>query len=200
MITNKDKKYILDLVKKITPDILKQIGFDSTIKEPGHSFHGQFEDELVKRLIDADSNFSEPTETRSSDDIKYKGNYINIKFGFDKNGNPNICSMNRLYNYFLKGIIDSYYILSVDANGPEYHLFNVYDYLDYTNFNYGTGQLMLKESDFKEVYIFNDDTVKLTKAETIVKMADIMDEAYHRHLAKKDKDHKLIMESSNAYR
>jgi len=200
MISKKDKKYIMDLVKGITPNILNDIGFDSEIKEPGHSYHGQFEDEIVKRLIEADSNFSEPTDIRSSDDIKYKGNYINIKFGFDKKGNPNICSMKRLFNYYHSGQIDSYHILSIDAKGPEYHLFNVYDYLDYTNFNYGTGQLMLKETKFKEVYTFNDESVSLTKPATIVKMADMMKEECDRHILLKRKQQKKIDEVANAYR
>ncbi len=200
MLSNHDTSFIMDLVKELTSDILKQISFDSTIKEPGHSFHGQFEDELVKRLIEADSNFSEPTEIRSSDDIKYKEHYINIKFGFDKNGNPNICSMKRLFNYFESGKIDSYYILSIDAKGPEYHLFNVYDYLDYTNFNYGTGQLMLKETKFKEVYTFNDESVRLNREETIVKMADMMKEECNRHILLKTKQQNQIDEVASAYR
>lgn len=200
MISSEDKKYIMKLVKELTPDILVKIKFDFTTKEPGHSYHGQFEDELVKGLIEADSNFSEPTDIRSSDDIKYKGHYINIKFGYNKNGNPNICSMKRLFNYFHIDTIDSYYILSIDAKGPKYQMFDVYDYLDYTNFNYGTGQLMLKESKFKKVYIFNDESLKSTKEEKIVKMADMMKEECDRHILLKTKQQKQIDEIASAYK
>ncbi len=70
--------------------------------------------------------------------------------------------MQRLFRYLHEDTIDSYYILSVDADGPLYQFFDVYDYLDYTNFNYGTGQLMLCESRMKRVYKFNDE-FSLTK-------------------------------------
>ncbi len=200
MISSEDKKYIMKLVKELIPGILMEINFNPSIKEVGHSFHGPFEAKLVEKLIAADPNFTTPEETRSIEDIKYKGNYINIKFGFDKKGNPNICSMHRLFKYFESGKIDSYYILSIDAKGPEYHLFNVYDYFDYTNFNYGPGQLMLKESKFKEVYTFNDESRRLTKSETILKMADMFKEAYDRHILLKTKQQKKIEEIASAYK
>ena len=75
--------------------------------------------------------------------------------------------MKRLFHYLHDDLIDSYYILSVDANGPVYQFFDVYDYLDYTNFNYGTGQLMLCENKMKQVYKFNDEFL-LTKTEKII--------------------------------
>ena len=82
MITSDAKVYIIELVMKLTPDILKEIGFDPSVKEVGHSFGDRYEDVLVGILLDMDDDFTEPTETRSSDDLKYKGNYINIKFGY----------------------------------------------------------------------------------------------------------------------
>ena len=191
MITSEDKVYIIELVKKLTPDILKKISFDPNVKEVGHSFGDRYEDVLVKRLLDKDSDFTEPTETRSSDDLKYKGNYINIKFGYKKNGQPNICSMKRLFNYLHDDKIDSYYILSVDADGPVYQFFDVYDYLDYTNFNYGTGQLMLCESKMKGVYKFNDE-FSLTKKDKIVVMGDMMREECDRHIELKKKQQAKI--------
>jgi hypothetical protein len=197
---SEDKKDIMKLGEGLTPNILKEINFNSSIKEVGHSFHGPFEAKLVDKFMAADSNFTEAEETRSIEDIKYKGNYINIKFGFDKKGNPNICSMHRLFHYFESGKIDSYYILSIDAKGPEYHLFNVFDYLDYTNFNYGTGQLMLKDLKFKEVYTFNDESRRLTKSETILKMGDMFKEAYDRHILLKTKQQKKIEEVVSAYK
>jgi hypothetical protein len=200
MILSEDKKDIMKLGEGLTPNILKEINFNSSIKEVGHSFHGPFEAKLVDKFMAADSNFTEAEETRSIEDIKYKGNYINIKFGFDKKGNPNICSMHRLFHYFESGKIDSYYILSIDAKGPEYHLFNVFDYLDYTNFNYGTGQLMLKDLKFKEVYTFNDESRRLTKSETILKMGDMFKEAYDRHILLKTKQQKKIEEVVSAYK
>ena len=186
MITGEDKVYIMELVEKLTPDILKEISFDPNVKEVGHSFGDRYEDVLVEKLLDIDDDFTEPTETRSSDDLKYKANYINIKFGYKKNGQPNICSMKRLFNYLHDDKIDSYYILSVDADGPVYQFFDVYDYLYYTNFNYGTGQLMLCESKMKEVYNFNDE-FSLTKKDKIIIMGDMMREECDRHIELKKK-------------
>jgi len=200
VISIEDKKYIMKLVKKLIPSILNEINFDPSIKEPGHSFHGPFEAKLVEKLIEADSDFTEPEETRSSDDVKYKiTNWFNIKFGYDKNGNPNICSMKRLFKYLHEGLIDSYYILSVDAFGPVYQLFDIYDYLDYTNFNYGTGQLMLKEGRFKEVYNFNE-TFNLTREEKIIKIADMMHVECERHIIQKKKQQETIDKIANVYK
>jgi hypothetical protein len=200
MITSENKKYIMELVGKLTPTILEEINFDPTIKEPGHSFHGPFEDLMVKKLIEFDSDFSEPTEIRSSDDIKYKGHYINIKFGYDKNGQPNICSMKRLFKYLHEGTIDSYYILSVDAKGPRYHFFDVYDYLDYTNFNYGTGQLMLCESKLNGNYTFNEEINPLSKSEKIFKIGNMMKVECERHISLKKKQQETINKIVNGYK
>ena len=51
MISKKDKIYILNLVKKHTPEILKVINFDPSVKEVGLSFGDRYEDELVSRLL-----------------------------------------------------------------------------------------------------------------------------------------------------
>ena len=199
MIINEDKIYIMDLVKKLTPDTLKEINFDPSVKEVGHSFCDRYEDVLVKKLLAITADFTEPTETRSSDDLKYKGNYINIKFGYKKNGQPNICSMKRLFNYLHDNLIDSYYILSVDANGPVYQFFDVYDYLDYTNFNYGTGQLMLCESKMKGSYKFNDEFL-LTKKDKMIAMGDMMQKECDRHIELKKKQQNNINRITDEYK
>ena len=155
---------------------------------------------MVKKLIESDSNFSEPSETRSSDDIKYKNHYINIKFGYNKNGQPNICSMARLFKYLHEGTIDSYYILSVAAMGPRYHFFDVYDYLDYTNFNYGTGQLMLCESKLNGDYTFNEEINPLSKSEKIMKIGKMMKEECERHISLKWKQQEKINKIVNGYK
>jgi len=175
MITSEDKVYVMDLVKKLTPDILEKLNFDSTVKEVGHSFCDRYEDELVKMLLDIDDDFTEPTKDRSLDDIKYKGNYINIKFGYKKNGQPNLCAGNKLFDY-LAGVggkskdieIDSYYVISVDAYGPTYMFYDVYEYLQHDCFHYnaGPGQFMIKESVIKKVYEFNKKNSPIDK-ETI---------------------------------
>lgn len=199
MITHQEKMYILDFTKKVSSKILEDINFDPSVKEVGHSFGDRFEDELVKSFIEYDSDFTEPTTDRSMDDIKYKDNYINIKFGYKKNGQPNICSMQKLFKYLHEGKIDSYYILSFDAYDSSIHFFDVYDYLEYTNFNYGTGQLMLKEKQFKRIYNFNE-SFDLTKNDKIIKMGNMMKEELDRHIKLKTYQQNKIDRIVNEYR
>jgi hypothetical protein len=189
MILFEDKKYIMKLVEELTPNILKEINFNPSIKEPGHSFHGPFEAKLVEKLIAADPNFTKPEEIRSSEDIKYKGNYINIKFGYKKRGHPNLCAGNKLFDY-LHGIggksknikIDSYYVFSVDAYGPMYMFYNVYDYLDFDCFSYdaGPGQFMIKENKIKEIYEFNKKFPPLDREATLDFICELMAKGVHK--------------------
>lgn len=189
MITSEDKIYIIDLVKKLTPDILKEINFNPNVKEVGHSFCDRYEDDLKNKLIAEDEDFTEPTEIRSLDDIKYKGNYINIKFGYKKNGQPNLCAGNKLFDY-LAGVggkskdieIDSYYVISVDAYGPTYMFYDVYEYLNLDCFHYdaGPGQFMIKESVIKKVYEFNKKIDSLDKKATLNIICELMDEGAHK--------------------
>jgi len=189
MITSEDKVYVMDLVKKLTPDILEKLNFDSTVKEVGHSFCDRYEDELVKMLLDIDDDFTEPTKDRSLDDIKYKGNYINIKFGYKKNGQPNLCAGNKLFDY-LAGVggkskdieIDSYYVISVDAYGPTYMFYDVYEYLNLDCFHYdgGPGQFMIKESVIKKVYEFNKKIDPLDKKAALNIICELMDIGAHK--------------------
>jgi hypothetical protein len=184
MILSEDKKDIMKLGEGLTPNILKEINFNSSIKEVGHSFHGPFEAKLVDKFMAADPNFTEPEEIRSIEDIKYKSNYINIKFGYKKRGHPNLCSGNRLFDY-LAGIggksknieIDSYYVFSVDADGPKYMFYNVYDYFDLDCFSYdaGTGQFMINENKIKEVYEFNKKFPPLDREATLDLICELMD-------------------------
>ena len=199
MITSEDKKIILDFTKEVTPSVLKDINFNPNVKEVGHSFGDRFEDEFVKKLLTFSSDFTEAVSDRDMDDIKFKGNLINIKFGYKKNGQPNICSMKRLFNSLHENKVDSYYILSIDAHGPDFLFFDVYDYLDYTNFNYGTGQLMLCENKMKKVYTFNE-SFTLTKEQKIYKMGKMMKEECERHITLKKRQQDKIDRIVDGYK
>ena len=181
MLTREDKKYIMGLVVKETPAILKEINFDPAVKEVGHSYCDRYEDECVKELKKYSSDFTDPTETRSLDDIKYKGHYINIKFGYKKNGQPNLCAGNKLFDYLHQDIIDSYYVLNVDADGPKYQFYDVYEYLTLDCFAYNAGpqQFMIKESKMKEVYEFDKKFPPLDKMLTLEKICEEMEKSAH---------------------
>lgn len=181
MIISKDKIYIMDLIEKLVPDTLKEIHFDANSTAPGKSYAFKFEEVFIKKLLAIDDDFSVhgedglKIEDNHMADILYKGNYINIKFGYKKNGQPNLCAGNKLFDY-LAGVggkskdieIDSYYVISVDAYGPTYMFYDVYEYLQHDCFHYnaGPGQFMIKESVIKKVYEFNKKNSPIDK-ETI---------------------------------
>lgn len=79
-------------------------------------------------------------------------NPINVKAGeADKNGQPNMVSLNKLVNALLDREIDSYYLLFVKmilqsaSVQPVVYLVDILDYLDYVTFDSGPGQIMLTD-------------------------------------------------------
>jgi hypothetical protein len=148
MITPNDQTYILTTVQKLLPVILKEINFDPTVKEVGHTFGEKVEEVLVEKLVELDGRFTAPDNKREMQDVSFNDDLINIKFGFDKKGQPNMVAFNRLSTRFLKNEIDSYYIISIDGKTNKVTFFDLYQQLPYTNYNVGTGQVMLKEKQF----------------------------------------------------
>ena len=78
MITREDQKYILSLTKELLPSVMKEIGFDPTLKEVGHSFGEKLEEELVRQLVKRDNRFAEPVkvkgkgkQTRKMEDLTF---------------------------------------------------------------------------------------------------------------------------------
>ena len=172
MITPENQTYILNTVKKLLPQILKEVDFDPTVKEVGHSFGEKVEETLVDKLIEIDPRFVAPDTKRAMQDVKFGDDLINIKFGFDKKGQPNMVAFNRLSERYLKGEIDSYYIISIDGKDKKVTFFDLYQHLPYTNYNVGTGQVMLKEKSFFESFDQEKDysISKYTVIQTLRKM------------------------------
>lgn len=196
MISKEEQQDILEFVQVFAQETLDEIVFDENVKEPGHSFHGPFEDVLGKKLLSYSDDFVKPEKTRDLADILYKGNPINIKFGYKKNGQPNVCSMHKLFDALHTNKIDSYYIISVDADGCKVLLFDVFDNLDRCTFNYGVGQMMLSETKINKEGI-NPNV--LTKAEKIHTMASMFRKAYYTHIAKKKKQQNAIEAIAESY-
>ena len=172
MISPNNQTYILTLVKRLLPTILKEVDFDPTVKEVGHSFGEKVEETLVDKLIEIDPRFVAPDTKRAMQDVKFGDDLINIKFGFDKKGQPNMVAFNRLSEKFLKDEIDSYYIISIDGKDKKVTFFDLYQHLPYTNYNVGTGQVMLKEKSFFESFDQKKDysISKYTVIQTLRKM------------------------------
>ena len=172
MITQENQTYILNTVKRLLPTILEEVDFDPTVKEVGHSFGEKVEETLVNKLIELDSRFVAPDTKRAMQDVKFEDDLINIKFGFDKKGQPNMVAFNRLSEKLLKNEIDSYYIISIDGKDKKVTFFDLYQHLPYTNYNVGTGQVMLKEKSFFESFDQEKDysISKYTVIQTLRKM------------------------------
>ena len=172
MITSENQTYILTLVKRLLPTILEEVGFDPTVKEVGHSYGEKVEETLVEKLCELDPAFTAPEGKREMQDVSFNDDLINIKFGFDKKGQPNMVAFNRLSEKFLKDEIDSYYIISIDGKDKKVTFFDLYQHLPYTNYNVGTGQVMLKEKSFFESFDQEKDysISKYTVIQTLRKM------------------------------
>ena len=172
MISPFNQTYILKLVERLLPTILEEVDFDPTVKEVGHSFGEKVEETLVNKLCDLDPAFTAPEGKREMQDVSFNDDLINIKFGFDKKGQPNMVAFNRLSEKFLKDEIDSYYIISIDGKDKKVTFFDLYQHLPYTNYNVGTGQVMLKEKSFFESFDQEKDysISKYTVIQTLRKM------------------------------
>ena len=150
MISPNNQTYILKLVERLLPTILEEVDFDPTVKEVGHSFGEKVEETLVNKLCDLDPAFTAPEGKREMQDVSFNDDLINIKFGFDKKGQPNMVAFNRLSERYLKGEIDSYYIISIDGKTNKVTFFDLYQHLPYTNYNVVYG-LIMAEWDFTSI-------------------------------------------------
>ena len=193
MITREEQDYIVGLVKEFLPSVLEEVGFDPTVKEPGHSYGEKVEEVLANKLVDRDDRFALPVtekgkgkQTRKMQDITFKGYFVNIKFGYKKNGQPNMCAFNRLVDKICESELDSYWILSIDAHGNKVSLFNLYDQLGFTNTNIGTGQTMLCEKKFYGYFEQHVDYTKSRK-DVILQLKQIDEIAVKAHIQLKIK-------------
>jgi hypothetical protein len=217
MLSKSDLEYILLKTKELLPECLTEVGFDPTVKEPGHTYGEAVEELLVKKLVNEDSQFLAPIkkkgsgkQTRKMEDLLYIKSLItyliNIKLGYEKGGGqPNMVSFNRLVKNYHSNKIDSYYILIIDVVGKtkdnlvtKEYIFNLFDYLDYVNYNYGTGQIMLKEKQFFADYDSNK-YFDNSKKDIMIKLSKIDKEAFHSHMKLKETQHNKKQEIFNEY-
>ena len=185
MITSENQTYILTLVKRLLPTILEEVGFDPTVKEVGHSYGEKVEETLVEKLCELDPAFTAPEGKREMQDVSFNDDLINIKFGFDKKGQPNMVAFNRLSERYLKGEIDSYYIISIDGKDNKVTFFDLYHHLPFTNYNVGTGQVMLKERPFFETFDQEKD-YSISKISIIHTLRQMKVQSHHDHITLKE--------------
>ena len=197
MISPNDQTYILALVQRLLPNILTEINFDPTVKEVGHTFGEKVEEVLVEKFVELDSRFTAPENKREMQDVSFNDDLINIKFGYNKDGQPNMVSFNRLCDKFLSGEIDSYYVISIDGKDNKICMFNLYEHLDYTNTNLGTGQTMLKEKKFFE-YFDQEKDYTITRKDVILKLKEISEKSHQSHIELREQQEKKRQEKFNA--
>ena len=198
MLSKTDIDFILGLTTEYLPSVLEEIGFDPTVKEPGHTYGERVEEKLVERLSRYDNTkFTLPDSKRSMQDLNFYKNFINIKFGYKKAGQPNMVAFNRLCTSFLSSKIDSYYIISIDGLDNKICMFNLYEHLDYTNTNLGTGQTMLKETKFFDDFDQEKDYT-ITRKDVILKLKDISQKAHRSHIELREKQEQNRQEQFNA--
>lgn len=162
-VIRNDKRFI-DLTNEM---------LDYTGKEAGHTFASKFEDTIVDILVDKYENCDIPRNpktgkklARALGDLVLDNNLINIKSGDEKMGQPNMCSMNRIMKEFvLESNIDSYSIIKfkVIDGKPSLTVFDMFDVIDILNWDAGTGQIMLSEKKFYDVYDENAEKLSLTE-------------------------------------
>ena len=193
MITSENQTYILTLVKRLLPTILEEVGFDPTVKEVGHSYGEKVEETLVEKLCELDPAFTAPEGKREMQDVSFNDDLINIKFGFDKKGQPNMVAFNRLSERYLKGEIDSYYIISIDGKTNKVTFFDLYQHLPYTNYNVGTGQVMLKEKPFFQSFNQKKD-YSISKLTIINTLRAMKVQSHKDHVTLKEQQLKKSLE------
>ena len=193
MISPNNQTYILNTVKRLLPQILKEINFDPTVKEVGHTFGEKVEEVLVNKLVELDSRFTAPDNKREMQDVSFNDDLINIKFGFDKKGQPNMVAFNRLSTRYLKNEIDSYYIISIDGKTNKVTFFDLYQQLPYTNYNVGTGQVMLKEKQFFNIFNQEKD-YSLSKLTIINTLRRMKVQSHNEHVTLKEQQLKKSLE------
>ena len=197
MISKEDQQYILSLTVKHLPSVLTEVGFNPKVKEPGHSYGEKVEETLIDKLIAVDNRFTKPLTKRAMQDFNWLKDLLNVKFGYDKKGQPNMVSFNRLSKKYVKGEIDSYWILSIDGKDNRVCLFNLYEQLDYTNTNLGTGQVMLSETKFYPNFNQNQDYA-ISRKDVIMKLKKISQDATESHVKLRLEQEKERQELFNA--
>ena len=190
MLTREEQNEILSLTREFLPSVLEEINFDPNDgkKEKGHRSGEDLETTFVREFIERDNiRFTEPIADRAMADFLFNGNKVNIKFSCVKGGQPNMCAWDRLYLGINEEEIDSYWILMINGLTQDVCFFNLYEHLDYTNTDLGTGQTMLKKSKFLKYFNQDKDYTIHNKNDILNKLDWIDEDAWERMMKAKSK-------------
>ena len=164
-------------------------------KEIGHRIADRVDEETTSLLEEHYETKFEVDRTgrrraRSMGDIWLKSegiyNPINVKAGeIGKNGQPNMVSLGKLLTALLTRQIDSYYLLIVKMRLAEPRDVRVYfvdmlKYLNFTTFDSGPGQIMLREREFYAAIERREAPSARTMREEIAKLSEMLEDADRR--------------------
>jgi|688.fasta_scaffold153748_2 hypothetical protein len=196
---------ITKICKEIEKCLLEknsEIFFTKTsTKESGHANAPKTEEavsnilEKNKFKISYERKKNGQKAARSISDVIVSGLFCNVKSGVlsedSKGGQPNICSLKRLYKKIISKELDAYIIIWVKSD--KVRVFDVLSNLEYIVYNDGTGQCMLKEN----IFLKNFDNISPHNAESIKikcdKIKDILVKGYEAHRIKKKSDIEKIL-------
>lgn len=191
-------------------------------KEIGHKI-GDMVDEKTTALLKATGRYTilhqqkdGEAASRSMGDFFLDAggvyNPVNIKAGeYGKNGQPNLVSLKRVLSALAACAIDSYYLLIMKIRhtgsdySPHVYFVDMLDFLEYTVFNSGPGQMMLKESQFYPAvdalyaqgkYAPEPDRTVSEKVETLYAM---LERADAQLTLDRDKKRKMVKEQVVRY-
>lgn len=175
LLSGKESGHIMGtIIEEMCGDILKQNEYTIT-KEVN---------KLGEPKARAHSDFNILTKDGST-------NRVNVKFSSETNGQPNICSINRMMDALRDGIIDGYYMLKVKyhrtTNETKVYFVDILDYINCLTFNGGTGQIMLKEKDFYIDYESDKVLTDLSITEKRKLIYDMYDKKLDEHIKLKTK-------------
>lgn len=168
-------------------NVLKENGF--SVEKPVNPKTGKEMDRAHEDLQMYIGDFVSTCNYAVNDGLGY--HRINSKFGEDKDGQPNVCAMNRLLKGVHDGSIDSYYLLKVMLvdGKPKVYFFDVFDCLEKNllTYNSGPGQVMLKEKQLKEYSSEDLRQSKLTLKEKFNLLVDLYEKGMKEHIALRQK-------------
>lgn len=213
MISKADQRRLVQVVQRdweveVTKEPFKGI---CAGKERGHRI-ADFAEERTVQIIEAEGfdvafelKKSGAKRDRSMGDVWLKSgkppiyNPINVKAGIVGNGGqPNMVSLAKLSEAFLARKIDSYWLLLIrleEEDGgfqPLVKLVNILDYLDYTHFDSGPGQVMLRNDMFYAYLKSLGKPSKLTPEDTVEKLLETRRDGDRRLVANREKKRKKL--------
>lgn len=175
LLAGKESGHIMGtIVEEMCGEFLQQEGFTITHELDSNG-------EPLKR---AHSDFL----LLSNDSVENK---TNVKFSSENPGQPNVCSINRMMDALRDGVIDGYYLLKVTFNRKEettkVYFVDVLDYIDCVTCDGGTGQIMLKEKKFYEIYGEKGRQGELSLMKKTEKIYKLYEKKMTEHIKRKQK-------------